>query len=166
MNTERDLLTERVIGLAIEVHRILGPGFQEHVYESALHYELKLARIECRRQVEIAVTYKNEPMGIGFRVDLLVERTLPIELKAVDRLSELHRAQLISYLNLLQLKRDLRVSFVVFQSLEDLHKKSCTAVFPRAGLVIMHTDTLLACSLGNMINQSCLICVQRQLIGL
>lgn len=111
MNLERDLLTERVIGLAIEVHRILGPGLQENVYESALHYELQSAGLECTRQVAIDVTYKGRPMGIGFRLDLLVERTLPIELKAVERLSDLHKAQLISYLNLLQLKRGLLLNF-------------------------------------------------------
>jgi len=104
-------LTERVIGLAIEVHRILGPGLQESVYESALHYELENAGIESRRQVPIDVIYKGTRMGLGFRVDLLIEQNLPIELKAVERLTELHKAQLLSYLNLLRLKRGLLLNF-------------------------------------------------------
>ncbi len=108
---ERDLLTERVIGLAIEVHRILGPGLLESVYESALHYELEAAGIECRRQVAVDVAYKGRPMGLGFRVDLLIEQVLPIELKAVERLTDLHKAQLLSYLNLLKVKRGLLINF-------------------------------------------------------
>lgn len=111
MRHEHDPLTERVIGLAIEVHRILGPGLQESVYESALHYELQNAGVHCGRQVPIEVTYKGVRMGMGFRVDLLVERCLPIELKAVQRLTELHTAQLFSYLNLLQQKRGLLLNF-------------------------------------------------------
>ncbi len=111
MRDEHDALTERVIGLAIEVHRILGPGLQESVYESALHYELESAGIENRRQVPIEVIYKGTRMGVGFRVDLLVERNLPIELKAVERLTDLHKAQLLSYLNLLRLKRGLLLNF-------------------------------------------------------
>ena len=111
MKMERDLLTERVIGLAIEVHRILGPGLLESVYESALHYELETAGIRCRRQVAVEVAYKGRPMGLGFRVDLLIEQVLPIELKAVERLTDLHKAQLLSYLNLLKVKRGLLINF-------------------------------------------------------
>ncbi len=111
MVIERDPLTERVIELAIEGHRILGPGRQESIYESALHYEVENAGIECKRQVPIEVSYKGRAMGIGFRIDLLIERNLPIELKAVERLTDVHKAQLLSYLGLLRLKRGLLVNF-------------------------------------------------------
>ncbi|HMM74505.1 MAG TPA: GxxExxY protein [Gammaproteobacteria bacterium] len=111
MNQERDPLTEKVIGLAIEVHRELGPGLNESIYEAALEFELRQARLQCSRQVAIDVKYKGRTLGMGFRVDLIVERTLPIELKAVDCLSELHRAQLITYLRLLSLKRGLLLNF-------------------------------------------------------
>lgn len=111
MHDEHEASTGRVIGLAKAVHRILGPGLQERVYESALHYELESAGIESRRQVPIEVIYRGTRMGVGFRVDLLVERNLPIELKAVERLTDLHKAQLLSYLNLLRLKRGLLPNF-------------------------------------------------------
>ncbi|MGE3771870.1 MAG: GxxExxY protein [Gammaproteobacteria bacterium] len=111
MNQERDPLTEKVIGLAIEVHRELGPGLNENIYEAALEFELNQACLQCSRQVAIDVRYKGRTLGMGFRVDLIVERTLPIELKAVDQLSELHKAQLITYLRLLSLKRGLLINF-------------------------------------------------------
>jgi len=111
VNLERDYLTEKVIGLAIEVHRELGPGLAEQIYEAALEFELKQAGMNCARQLSVEVSYKGKSIGMGFRVDLLVDNALPIELKAVDRLSELHRAQLITYLRLLKLKRGLLINF-------------------------------------------------------
>ena len=92
-----DDLAGAVIGAAIEVHRTLGPGFLESVYEEALCYELELREIPFQRQPPISVTYKGRSVGEG-RMDLLVDKKLVVELKSVDALAPLHTAQLLSYL--------------------------------------------------------------------
>lgn len=94
---EVDALAKQVIGAAIEVHRVLGPGFLESVYEEALCVELQSYGLALARQVVIAVSYKGHEVGQG-RLDLLVENKLIIELKAVDVLAPIHSAQLLSYL--------------------------------------------------------------------
>ena len=106
-----EALINRVIGLAIEVHRTLGPGLLESIYELALCRELASARIEFERQKEIQVRYKGELLGIGFRVDIVAQSSLVIELKAVDKLTDLHTAQVISYLRILGIKRALLFNF-------------------------------------------------------
>ncbi len=92
-----DELARAVIDAAIEVHRELGPGFVESVYEEALAVELRLRDVEFERQKPIAVFYKGHPVGEG-RVDLLVGGALIVELKAVEKLLPVHKAQVISYL--------------------------------------------------------------------
>ena len=94
---ELDQFAREVIGAAIEVHRILGPGYLESVYEEALGVELKLRSIEFQRQVPVAVIYKDTKIGEG-RLDILVRGRLIVELKAVDNLAPIHEAQVISYL--------------------------------------------------------------------
>lgn len=91
-------LTEKVIGAAIEVHRALGPGLLEAVYEECLCHELSLRNISFNRQYGLPVKYKNVFLECGHRIDLLVDNRIVIELKAVDQLSSLHEAQLLSYL--------------------------------------------------------------------
>lgn len=93
--TER--FSHRVIGAAIEVHRTLGPGYTEDVYEQALAYEFQLRDIRFDKQFFFNVRYKGQPVGKG-RLDFLVEGCLIVELKAVDGLSELHTQQVIAYL--------------------------------------------------------------------
>ena len=90
-------LTDRVIGCAIEVHRHLGPGLLERLYETALLHELDLAGIEADRQVEITVPYKGLTLS-GQRADLVVGGALVLELKAVEAVSDVHLAQLVSYI--------------------------------------------------------------------
>jgi GxxExxY protein len=99
MEPGRDLdgLARRVIGAAIEVHRVLGPGYLESVYEGALAVELEHLGIECERQATISVLYRGKPVGVA-RLDLLVAGRLVIELKAVDAILPIHQAQLVSYL--------------------------------------------------------------------
>lgn len=92
-----DQLTHAVIGAAIEVHRHLGPGYLEAVYEEALAVELELLGIPFRRQVVIHVDYKGHKVGEG-KIDLIVNESLVVELKAVETLLSLHSAQVISYL--------------------------------------------------------------------
>jgi GxxExxY protein len=93
---EVDELARKVIGAAIEVHRALGSGYLESVYEEALAYEISLNNIPYERQVKVKVTYKGHAVGEG-RLDLLVAKILPVELKAVDALAPIHQAQLLSY---------------------------------------------------------------------
>ena len=93
-------LTERVIGLAIEVHRHLGPGLLESAYEECLCFELKQAAIPFARQVALPVLYKGISLDCGYRMDLLVANELIIEIKAVERVIPIYEAQMLSYLRL------------------------------------------------------------------
>lgn len=100
---ELNQLSQAVIGAAIDVHRELGPGFIEVVYEEALCHELELRGILFERQKEVNVKYKGHPVGEG-RLDILVANRLIVELKAVDTLLPIHKAQVISYFNVPVLK--------------------------------------------------------------
>ena len=95
---ELNSLTECVIGAAIEVHRQLGPGLLESVYEACLYSELKLLGVEVQRQVALPISYKGVVLEEGMRLDLLVGRSLIVELKAVEALLPIHSAQVITYL--------------------------------------------------------------------
>ncbi len=106
-----DELIGQVIGAAIAVHRELGPGLLESVYEAALAIELGELGIEAKRQVEIAATYRGYPLGLGFRADMLVAGRLLLELKAVDQLGDIHLGQVITYLKMLGIKRALLINF-------------------------------------------------------
>jgi GxxExxY protein len=105
-----DELTEKVIGAAIEVHKILGPGLLENIYEEALCIELELRKTPFQRQVAVDVYYK-ERIIKGQRLDLLVGGEVVVELKAVSALPEVATAQVISYLNVSKLKRGLLINF-------------------------------------------------------
>ena len=96
----RDGLSEAVIGHAIEVHRALGPGLLESAYEECLCFELKNAGLEFRRQVPLPVTYKAIELECAYRMDIVVDGRLVIELKTVDQLLRIHEAQLLTYLRL------------------------------------------------------------------
>jgi GxxExxY protein len=113
MDESRDALSGAVIGLAIEVHRALGPGLLESAYEECLCFELQQARIPFRRQVPLPVTYKAVRLDCGYRLDLLVEERLVVELKTVERLMPVHDAQLLSYLRLGGYRAGLLLNFNV-----------------------------------------------------
>ncbi len=106
-----DTLIERVLGAAISVHRELGVGLLESVYELALMMELNALGIEAKRQVDIPVSYKGVDLGVGFRADIIVAECLILEIKAVDELSSIHTAQIMSYQKLLAYKRGLLLNF-------------------------------------------------------
>lgn len=110
--TEIDRLAHEVIGAAIEVHRVLGPGYLESVYEQALAAELTLRGISFTRQVAFAVDYKGQPVGEG-RLDFLVGGLLVVELKAVETLAPIHSAQVISYLKATRHQLGLLMNFNV-----------------------------------------------------
>jgi GxxExxY protein len=112
LSPELEDLIQRVIGAAIEVHRHLGPGFVEKIYERALLHELRLRGIKVESQKEIVVPYKDILIA-GQQLDLLVEKQLVLELKAVDHLSAVHEAQIMSYLKATGLRAGLLFNFNV-----------------------------------------------------
>jgi GxxExxY protein len=105
-----DQLAHAVIGAAIDVHREIGPGFLESVYQNALCYELGLRHIAHESQVAAPVTYKGYAVGEG-RIDVLVEKRLIVELKAVEAFEAIHQAQVISYLKAMRLSLGLLINF-------------------------------------------------------
>jgi GxxExxY protein len=107
-----DELAHAVIGAAIEVHRHLGPGFLESIYEEALCVELRERGIPFERQKEVSVLYKDREIG-KHRIDLLVGGLLIVELKTVETLAEIHKAQIISYLKAMRLSLGLLINFNV-----------------------------------------------------
>lgn len=114
-------LSGRVIGSAIEVHRHLGPGFLESVYEEALAIQLALDGIDFRRQVENSVFYKGRRVGQP-RIDLLVSGQLVIELKAVESTLPIHFAQVLSYLKAGSFQLGLLINFNVVQLRKGIHR--------------------------------------------
>jgi GxxExxY protein len=108
-----DNLSTRVIGCAIEVHRELGPGLLESAYEKCLAYELRQANIGYRLQYPLPITYKEVQLDCGYRIDVLVEDSLIIEIKSVEILLPIHEAQLLTYLRLAKIKTGLLINFNV-----------------------------------------------------
>jgi len=106
-------LTYELNGAAMEVHRELGPGLLESVYEAALCQELIFRRIDFVRQAAITVIYKGAPLDCGFRADIIVDGRIILELKAIDQLLPIHEAQLINYLKLAHLQVGLLINFNV-----------------------------------------------------
>ena len=107
---QKDALTEKIIGCAIEVHRQLGPGLLESTYESALCVELELAGLKFQRQLIYPISYKGRVIG-EHRIDLIVERAVILEIKSVDRHDPVFEAQLLTYLKITGLHRGLLVNF-------------------------------------------------------
>lgn len=111
---ERDALTEAFIGAAIEVHREMGPGLLESVYEKCLVHELRLRDIDCEPQVRIPIVYKGQIIGADDLVmDLHFPGRLVVELKAVEKLLPIHEAQLLTYLRLSKTRTGLLINFNV-----------------------------------------------------
>ena len=113
MDVARDPLTEKVIGSAIGIHRFLGPGLLESAYEECFCCDLREAEIPFRRQVPLPVVYKAVKLDCAYRVDVLVEDHLVIELKTVEALSRLHEAQLLTYLKVGGYAKGLLINFNV-----------------------------------------------------
>lgn len=106
-------LTGAVIGAAIEVHKLLGPGLLESTYEECLCRELELRKFLFERQKELPVEYKGVKLDCGYRLDILVENRLIVELKACESLQPIHEAQLLTYLKLTGIKVGLLINFNV-----------------------------------------------------
>jgi GxxExxY protein len=110
---ELDGLARRVVDAVFQVHKILGPGLMESVYETCLCHELRLRGIPFRSQVDLPIRYRDLELEGGFRIDILVDGTIILELKAVEKLLPIHEAQLLTYLKLSGLKLGFLVNFNV-----------------------------------------------------
>lgn len=115
-------ITEEVIGSAIAVHRALGPGLLESAYEACLAYELAERGLAIERQKALPVTYRGVHVDCGYRIDLLVEGLVVVELKAVEKLDPIHEAQLLSYLKLSGCRVGLLINFNVKMLKEGIHR--------------------------------------------
>jgi len=107
---QKDPLTEKIIGCAIEVHRTLGPGLLQVTYESAMAVELRLAGLIFERQLVVPITYKGQSVG-DYRLDLVIEKSVIVEIKSVDRLDSICEAQLLAYLKITGTGRGLLLNF-------------------------------------------------------
>ena len=114
MNAERlNKISQKIIGAAIEVHKQVGPGLLESAYEACLAFELTERGLAMERQKALPVAYRGVELDCGYRIDLLVEDAVIVELKAVDRLEPIHEAQLITYLKLSGCQLGLLINFNV-----------------------------------------------------
>jgi GxxExxY protein len=113
MAYENDPLTEKIIGFAIGIHRDLGPGLLESAYEECLCYELEQGGLSFRRQAALPVVYKSVLLECGYRMDIVVEDQVIIELKTVERLLPIHEAQMLTYLKLSGIRTGLLLNFNV-----------------------------------------------------
>ncbi len=113
-------LSTRVIGCAIEVHRVLGPGLLESTYEQCLAHELALNDIVFKLQHPLPVEYKGLQLDCGYRVDMLVEDKIILELKAVEEIHGIHQAQLLTYMKLSGIKQGYLVNFNVSRLMDGL----------------------------------------------
>lgn len=110
---EINKITEKIIGAAIEVHKTLGPGLLESAYEQCLRHELEIHGLKVERQVPVPVIYKDLLLEYGYRLDLLVENTVIVEIKSVELLNPVHEAQMLTYLKFAEKKVGLLINFNV-----------------------------------------------------
>lgn len=126
-----ETLTEQVIGAAMEVHRALGPGLLESVYEECLCHELHLLGLRFQRQVIVPVVYKGVSLDCGYRLDLIVEDTVVLELKCVDRVLPINEAQLLTYFKLLHKPVGFIINFNVPVLRNGIFRKVFDSTSPR-----------------------------------
>ena len=115
MNRFRDIneLTGKIIGAAIEVHKTLGPGLLESAYEECLCYELNFGDLSLERQKPLPVVYKGKKLDCGYKIDIVVENSIILELKACEKIEPIHKAQLLTYLKLSRFNLGLILNFNV-----------------------------------------------------
>ena len=111
MHESLNSLSYKIIGLAIEVHKQLGPGLLESAYQECLFYEIKKANLFVEREKSLPITYKEIKLDHGYRIDLIVENTLVIELKTVEAFTDVHFAQILTYLKLGNYPLGLLINF-------------------------------------------------------
>ncbi len=106
-------LSEKIIGAAIKVHKNLGPGLLESAYEECLYYELEKLQLKIEKQKPMPLIYENVKLDVGYRIDILVEDKVVIEIKSVEALNDVHLAQILTYLKLSNSKLGLLINFNV-----------------------------------------------------
>jgi GxxExxY protein len=116
-------VTRQIIGAAIEVHRALGPGLLESVYQSCLQFELTSRKIRFVVERSIPIVYKGMPLGVNYRVDLIVEDLVVVEVKSVVAVAPVHEAQLLTYLRLTRCPAGLLINFNVPRLVDGVHRK-------------------------------------------
>ncbi|WP_419663440.1 hypothetical protein Dvar_37610 [Desulfosarcina variabilis str. Montpellier] len=115
-------LSGEIIGAAIEVHKNLGPGLLESTYEECLCFELSLQDIEFKRQVNLPAIYKGNKIDCGYRIDIVVEKSIILELKAIDAILPIHKAQLLTYLKLSNLQLGFLLNFNIPLMRDGIHR--------------------------------------------
>ena len=108
-----NILSEKIIGAAIEVHKNLGPGLLESIYEECLCFELSQIDLNIKRQLPLPIIYKNVKLDCGYKLDIIVEDAIILEIKAVENIMPVHEAQLLTYLKLINKKLGLLLNFNV-----------------------------------------------------
>lgn len=115
-------LTEKIIGCAIEVHKNLGPGLLESAYEECLSYELSINGIKNERQVPVPIIYKEVKLDLGYRIDILVENKVVLELKSIEALAPIHEAQILTHLKFAKKKLGLLMNFNTLRLTDQLRR--------------------------------------------
>jgi GxxExxY protein len=126
LGEEEDLVTREIIGRAIAIHRVLGPGLLESVYEYFLAREVRKAGLLVEQQKPIPVEYEGEMVDLGFRPDLIINGEVIVEIKTVQKLAPIHEAQLLSYLKLANVERGLLINFHTLKLVDGIKRLSIT----------------------------------------
>jgi len=122
-NTEgKNTLTEKIIGAAIEVHKALGPGLLESVYENCLCHELQLSGLSFERQIALPVVYKGIRLETGLRIDIVVESAVVVELKCVENIAPIHESQLLTYMRLSSISTGLILNFYTSRMIDGIKR--------------------------------------------
>jgi len=119
--TENEL-SQRIIGVAIELHRNIGPGLLESAYESALTYDLRRIGLDVKQQVPMPFIYKEVQQDIGYRIDMIIENKVILEIKSVEKLAPVHFSQTLTYLKLSGIKLGLLINFNSKVLKDDIHR--------------------------------------------
>ena len=117
-----DELSHKIIGIAIDLHKNVGPGLLESAYENALRHDLQLAGFDVKNQVPLPFHYKDVRLEVGYRIDLIVNGKVLIEIKAIEALAPVHYAQTLTYLKLSGLKLGLLINFNVKTLKDSIHR--------------------------------------------
>jgi GxxExxY protein len=119
---QKDPFTEKIIGCVIEVHCALGPGLLESTYQSCLAHELSIQNIPFQIEYPLPVEHKDIKLECGYRIDMLVDNQLILELKAVEEINDIHRAQILTYMKLSGISTGLLINFNVHKLIDGLNR--------------------------------------------